>query len=102
MKNALPPRPAKDCLGGIGRNIDSPCPGVYDRHTRKVPIGHRISTQRTIAVQVKTDPGLASRPNMLRAVLSKVGFELNFVAAGLFIAGVVILAFSMHSAISPG
>jgi hypothetical protein len=39
---------------------------------------------------------------MLRAVLSKVGFELNFVAAGLFIAGVVILAFSMHSAISPG
>lgn len=38
-----------------------------------------------------------SNAGWLRRFLANCGFELNYVAAGMFIAGVIILIFGIHS-----
>ncbi|PKU24983.1 hypothetical protein [Telmatospirillum siberiense] len=43
----------------------------------------------------------SSDAGWLRRISAKCGFELNYTAAGLFVAGIVILVFGIHSVISP-
>lgn len=40
--------------------------------------------------------------SMLRRLLAKCGFELNYMAAGLFLAGIVILAYLIYETVTPG